>query len=100
MVFRIRMTRPNGITTNYTYDKLSHLLSVLHQAGSSTIDGAAYTLDAAGNRTTKTDYLAAVTSNYTYDKIYELTQVTQGANTTESYSYDPVGNRTVSPGPD
>jgi RHS repeat-associated protein len=53
-------------------------------------------LDAAGNRTAKTDDLAGVTSNYTYDKIYELTQVTQGTNTTESYSFDPVGNRTSS----
>ncbi len=34
-----------------------------------------------------------ITSNYTYDPIYELTQVTQGASTTETYSYDPVGNR-------
>jgi RHS repeat-associated protein len=34
-----------------------------------------------------------VTSNYTYDPLYELTQVTQAANTTESYTYDPVGNR-------
>jgi hypothetical protein len=30
--------------------------------------------------------MAGVTSNYSYDPIYELTQVTQGANTTESYS--------------
>ena len=95
---RTQMTRPNGIATNYSYDKLSHLLSVLHQAGTSTIDGDAYTLDAAGNRTAKTDYLAGVTSNYTYDKIYELTQVMQGTNTTESYSYDPVGNRLSSLG--
>jgi RHS repeat-associated protein len=55
-------------------------------------------LDAAGNRTAKTDDLAGVTSNYTYDKIYELTQVTQGTNTTESYSYDPEGNRLSSLG--
>jgi len=55
-------------------------------------------LDAAGNRTAKQDYLAGVTSNYTYDKIYELLQVTQGANTTESYSFDPVGNRLSSLG--
>ena len=95
---RTQMTRPNGIATNYSYDKLSHLLSVLHQAGTSTIDGDAYTLDAGGNRTAKTDYLAGVTSNYTYDKIYELTQVMQGTNTTESYSYDPVGNRLTSLG--
>jgi RHS repeat-associated protein len=39
-----------------------------------------------------------VTSNYTYDAIYELSQVTQGANTTESYTYDPVGNRLTSLG--
>ena len=90
---RTQMTRPNGISTNYTYDSLSRLLSVLHQAGGSTIDGAVYTLDAAGNRSAKTDDLAGVTSGYTYDKIYELTQVLQGANTTESYSYDSVGNR-------
>src|SRR6185437_7378174 len=95
---RTQMTRPNGIATNYAYDKLSHLLSVLHQAGTSTIDGEAYTVDPAGNRTAKMDYLAGATSNYTYDKIYELTQVMQGANTTESYSYDPVGNRVSSLG--
>ncbi|MGB7154128.1 MAG: IPT/TIG domain-containing protein [Candidatus Acidiferrales bacterium] len=93
---RTQMTRPNGIATNYQYNTLSRLLSVLHQAGSSTIDGEGYTLDAAGNRTAKTDDLVGVTSNYTYDKIYELTQVTQGNNTTESYGFDPVGNRTES----
>src|SRR4029077_13560427 len=72
--------------------------SVLHQLSGSTIDGASYTLDSAGNRTAKTDYLAAVTSNYTYDAIYQLTQVTKANNTTESYTYDPVGNRTASLG--
>jgi len=39
-----------------------------------------------------------VTSNYTYDSIYQLTQAAQGGTTTESYSYDPVGNRTASLG--
>ena len=34
-----------------------------------------------------------LTTNYAYDNIYELLSVTQGANTTESYTYDPVGNR-------
>jgi RHS repeat-associated protein len=46
----------------------------------------------------KADQLAGVTSNYAYDQIYQLTQVTQAANTTESYTYDPVGNRTASLG--
>ncbi len=57
------------------------------------MNGSSYTVDPAGNRTTKTDQHAGVTSNYTYDPLYELTQVTQAANTTESYTYDPVGNR-------
>jgi RHS repeat-associated protein len=39
-----------------------------------------------------------VTSNYTYDAIYELTKTMQGAATTESYGYDPVGNRLSSLG--
>jgi RHS repeat-associated protein len=92
------LTRPNGVNTNYSYDSLSHLLSVLHQAGVNTLDGASYTYDPAGNRTAKTNYLNGITSNYTYDQLYELTQVTQGASTTESYSYDAVGNRLSSSG--
>jgi RHS repeat-associated protein len=95
---RTQLTRPNGVSTNYSYDSLSHLLSVLHQAGVNTLDGASYTYDAAGNRTSKGNYLNGVTSNYSYDPLYELTQVTQGASTTESYSYDAVGNRLSSSG--
>jgi RHS repeat-associated protein len=95
---RTQMTRPNGINTNYSYDNVSHLQSVLHQSGSTTLDGASYTYDNAGNRTSKTDYLNSVTSNYTYDPLYQLTQVTQGSSTTESYTYDAVGNRLSSLG--
>ena len=57
-----------------------------------------YTYDAAGNRQTKTDQPSQVTSNYGYDAIYQLQQVTQGATTTESYSYNKVGNRLSSLG--
>jgi len=95
---RTSLTRPNGVNTSYAYDSVSHLLSVLHQAGATTLDGAGYTYDAAGNRTSKTNYLNGVTSNYGFDPLYELTQVTQGGSTTESYSYDPVGNRLSSVG--
>jgi YD repeat-containing protein len=90
---RTQLTRPNGINTNYSYDSLSRLLSVLHQAGSTTVDGSSYVYDAAGNRTSKTNQLNNVTEGYTYDSLYQLTQVAQGATTTESYSYDAVGNR-------
>jgi RHS repeat-associated protein len=95
---RTSLTRPNNVTTNYGYDNLSRLTSALHQLSGSTIDGAAYTPDNAGNRTSKTDKRTNVTSNYGYDAIYELTGVTQGTTTTESYTYDPVGNRLSSLG--
>jgi RHS repeat-associated protein len=50
-------------------------------------------LDNAGNRNSKADLYAGVTTNYGYDNIYELLSATPGASTTESYTYDPVGNR-------
>ena len=90
---RTSLTRPNGVNTAYTYDSLSRLLSVLHQAGGVTIDGAGYTLDDAGNRTAKTNYLDSSAEEYAYDAIYQLTQVTRNGTTSEAYSYDEVGNR-------
>jgi len=93
---RTSLTRPNGVNTSYTYDSLSHLLSVLHQAGNTTLDGASYTYDPAGNRTSKGNYLNGLTSTYSYDPLYQLLQETAG--TTESYSYDAVGNRLSSAG--
>src|SRR5579883_1738762 len=95
---RTQMTRPNNVTTNYAYDNLSRLTSVLHQLAGSTIDGASYTLDNAGNRTAKTDQRTAVATSYGYDSIDQLLSATQGATTTESYTYDPVGNRLSSLG--
>ncbi len=90
---RTQLTRPNGVNTNYAYDSLSRLLSVLHQVGSTTLDGASYTYDNAGNRTSKTDVATSVTSNYGYDNIYQLLSVMQGGQTAESYTYDATGNR-------
>jgi YD repeat-containing protein len=87
------MTRPNSVTTNYTYDTLSRLLSVNHVSGRSTLDGVTYTVDAAGNRLTRTPSSGSA-STFTYDSLYQLTKVVQGkSTTTETYSYDPVGNR-------
>ena len=90
---RTSLTRPNSVNTSYSYDNLSHLLSVTHTRGGVTLDGATYTVDNAGNRNSKADLYAGVTTNYGYDNIYELLSATQGASTTESYTYDPVGNR-------
>jgi len=95
---RTGLTRPNGVNTSYTYDSLSRLLSVLHQAGSTALDGASYAYDAAGNRTSKTVLPSNLTSAYSYDPVYELTKVMQGTTQKESYTYDAVGNRTYQPG--
>ena len=90
---RTQMTRPNGVSTNYTFDNLSRLLSVLHQSGSTTLDGASYTVDNVGNRLTRTPQPSGPASTFGYDNIYELLSVVQSSTTTESYTYDPVGNR-------
>ncbi len=90
---RTQLVRPNGITTSYGYDPVSHLQSVLHKLGVNTLDGATYAYDLAGNRTSKANQLNSTVSNYGYDNIYQLTGVTQGASSTEAYTFDPVGNR-------
>ena len=97
---RTGLTRPNGVNTAYTYDSLSRLLSVLHQAGSSTLDGVAYAYDAAGNRTSKTPLPGNLAYSYNYDPTYQLTQATRSSDgiATEKYTYDAVGDRLTSPG--
>jgi len=90
---RTQLTRPNNVTTNYSYDNLSRLLSVLHQNGSTTLDGASYTVDNAGNRLTRAPQPSGPASTFGYDNIYQLLSAVQGSTTTESYTYDPVGNR-------
>lgn len=68
-------------------------------AGSAvTIDGVAYTLDNAGNRTTKTDQRTAVATSFGYDNTYQLLSATPNSGAAESYTYDAVGNRTSSLG--
>src|SRR3977135_4468429 len=78
---RTQMTRPNGLKSVYAYDNLSRLLSVVHQSGSTTLDGAAYAVDNAGNRTSRTPQPSGTPSNYAYDNIYEPPGVTQGSTT-------------------
>lgn len=90
---RTQLTRVNGLNTIYSYDSLSRLLSVQHQQGGKTLDGASYTYDVAGNRTSRTPLPGKTAQNFSYDAIYQLAGVTQGHTTNESYTYDAVGNR-------
>jgi RHS repeat-associated protein len=95
---RTSLNRPNAVNTTYMYDSVSRLLSVLHQLGLTTIDGASYGVDAAGNRVSKTNYIDSSNENYTYDALYQLTQVVHNGSTSETYTYDGVGNRLSSLG--
>jgi hypothetical protein len=62
-------------------------------AAGTTLDGATYTYDNAGNRKTRTPKPTGAALTYTYDNIYQLQMAKQGATTKESYTDDVVGNR-------
>ena len=47
---RTSLTRPNAVNATYAYDPQSRLTSILHKLGTTTLDGATYTYDNAGNR--------------------------------------------------
>jgi RHS repeat-associated protein len=71
----------NAETINYTYT-LGNILN--------TADGATYTHDANGNRTTKTN--GTYVTTYTYDSLNRLVQVVKGPQTTQ-YIYNGLGQR-------
>jgi RHS repeat-associated protein len=106
---------PAQRSQHYTYNNVSNLLSVLHQLGTTTLDGASYTYDLAGNRKTRTDKRLGTTLTYAYDNIYQLLTAKQGTTAKESYTgacperyssreatrvsrRNPVGNRLSSVG--
>lgn len=106
---RIKRTLPNDSYTTYSYDQLSRLTGITHKnAFNKKIDSFAYSYDNVGNRLTKTDDHKAL--HYNYDPIYRLTKATPKSNNkliqllqetanhhSETYSYDPVGNRQTGP---
>ena len=90
---RTEFSRPNSVKTSYTYDSLSRLLSISHAKRKNILDGATYTIDPAGNRTSRTPLPSDTNTNYAYDDLYQLITATQDSSTVESYTYDEVGNR-------
>jgi len=84
---RTSLSLPNQISTTYTYDSLSRLLSIINGS----ISTNTYAYDNVGNRTSMTEQSG--THNYAYDVIYRLIQATHPAPPTEQFTYDQVGNR-------
>ncbi len=97
---RTSLSRPNGTQTTATYDAASQLTDLAHTLGATTLSRVAYTYDPVGNRATRTTPTGV--SAYTYDGLSRLTQAQQPNPIdplqvlTESFAYDPVGNRTAS----
>jgi len=75
---RTQLTRANGVNTNYVYDTtgMSRLLSITHQKSGTTLDGASYTYDNAGNRASRTALPGTTATNFSYDAIYQLLTAT------------------------
>jgi len=88
---RTKINRPLGLSTSYSYDSSRRLTSLVHQGGTG-VGSFNYSYDPAGKRLSKTD--SDGLHSYAYDSLDRLTAAV--AQTGESYTYDSVGNRTVS----
>jgi len=90
------VVRPNGVTTDYTYDQLDRLTNVVTNGPVGLIASVHYTLDATGHRMRADENNGGIirTVDYTYDGAYRLTSETidNGARAI-TYKYDLAGNR-------
>jgi len=87
-------TLPNGISTAYDYDGLNRLTRLRHTTATATLTDNQYGYDNAKRISQMTDLGGA--HAYSYDSIDRLTSATYPGTTSESYTYDAVGNRTAS----
>ena len=85
-------TRSNGVDTAYGYDTAGRLNNVAHSNGAVNVASFAYVLDGNGNRTQVTSNNGVET--YTLDGLNRITAATYPGGLTESFGYDPAGNRT------
>jgi RHS repeat-associated protein len=96
----IKELRANGVSTDYSYDKLNRVKTILHMHGQGTLASMAFTRDTAGNIISETHSLP-VAGNFlplTTNTVYNLADqiVTRGA---DAYAYDADGNLTGINGP-
>jgi len=92
---RSRLTRGNGVTTDFVYDNASRLTEIVHRKPDGTVlSSFAYTFDSAGN-ITEMRFANGDVAQYDYDAKDQLTgEHRRGTlNYDITFSYDPVGNR-------
>ena len=84
---RLRLTEPDGNTTNYSFDALNRQIKMVNAAGDTTLT----TYDPVGKIHTTTAPNSNVTIN-TYDALNRLLQQTDSQARVGTTTYDPVGN--------
>ncbi len=86
------LTYPNGLKTEYIYDNIGRVTSMLTTKGSTTINSLSYTYDNNGNILTYTRDGDVTT--YTYDSLDRLLTATYSNSTSVTYTYDALNNLT------
>ena len=101
---RVTKSLEDGTAATYAYDDANRLTSLAHQSGGTTLASFAYAYNTVNHRTSVT-YASGLGDVYGYDATEQLTGVQYGATnpvssapsspqSTQSYAYDAVGNRT------
>lgn len=79
------------LTTEYTYNALSRLTSIINKKGNMVLSQFSYTYDANGNIISVND--GQTTKTYVYDKLNRLIEIHPKSGNSISYTYDLRGNR-------
>ncbi|MGA1823831.1 MAG: RHS repeat-associated core domain-containing protein [bacterium] len=93
---RISKTLPNDLISLYSYNLNGNLTALNHNLDITTLSNFSYLYNAIQNRTKLTDIHGDY--DYTYDQLYQLLQATHPQISTETFTYDPIGNRISSSG--
>jgi RHS repeat-associated protein len=85
--------RPNGVTSEYSFDDNGNLTSIDHRLGGSSLRSYSYGYDKNGMRESMMDNDG--THEYTYDPLYQIIEATHPTppRPLEQFLYDEVGNR-------
>ncbi len=91
---RSALVYPNSTRADYTRDAAGRVLSITFTGpGGAVQQRIAYTYDAVGNISARTD--AGGEHRFQYDLLYRLTSSSDPGQAAQTYVYDSVGNRTA-----
>ena len=83
----------NGLTTELTYDPLTHALKTVRTGTGGAVQNLEYGFDALGNLISRLDNIQGFTETFGYDALNRLTQV--AGPSPKTYAYDAIGNFTT-----